>query len=166
MTQKNSLVEDGQEKAKFLFASALCRPLAPNCSCWSCSSKKTVSHMAGITPVPMPFLHRLPPHGTQQLRGSCEELDSRSFAFHLLTSHSWPMQRSTILCRWEVLKDPKRRNEHFLMIFCLPSQQQEEVALLSPLLSPSLSIFGTYTGAHAQINLVWSKIILRWWYNS
>lgn len=64
------------------------------------------------------------------------------------------------------LKDPKRRNEHFLMILCLPSKQQEEVALLSPLLSPSLSIFGSHPGAHTQSNLVRSKIILWWWYNS
>ena len=140
------------------------RLLTPNSSHWSCPSREAFSHVTGITPVPVPFLHHLLPHGSQELLRSYGELDScpsvRPFIFWQVIPDQCKHQLSCAGGR--SLKNPKRRNEHFLMFFCLPSKQQEEVALLSPLLSPSLSIFGNYTGTHTQSNLVCSKIILHW----
>ncbi|KAM5305494.1 LOW QUALITY PROTEIN: importin subunit alpha-8-like [Glossophaga mutica] len=52
--------------------------LTPNSSHWSCPSREAISHVAEITPVPMPFLYHLLPHGSQELLRSYEELDSCS----------------------------------------------------------------------------------------
>lgn len=162
-TSKNSLVEDSQEKEEWLFASSLFRVLTPNFSCGSFPSREAVSHVAGAAPVPTPFVHYLAPHCSQNLLRSCEEqgLMFHCKAFHLLASDSYQYKVQPSCSGGRSLNDPKRRYEHFLLFFCLPSKQQEEVALVSPLLSPSLSIFGTCTETHAQSNLVCNKIILR-----
>lgn len=142
--------------------SALFRVLTPNSSRWSCPCRETVSCAAEATAASMPCAYPLPPHCSQHLLRTWEGLDVCSTARLSVFGQVIPYQcKVQLSCSGgRSLKDPQRRYEHFLLFFCLPSKQQEEVALRSPLFSPSLSIFGTYSGTHAQSNLVYSKTIL------
>lgn len=89
--------------------------------------------------------------------------------FHLPANHPLLKQSLTILFRWEVAERSQEKKRAFPAVFLSlfqAAKHTEEEALLSSLLSPSLSTFGTCTGTHAQSNLLCSKIILQHWRSS
>lgn len=108
------LVEDRREK-ECLSASALLDVLPPRCSCWSCPTGKLSATLS------LHLFYTISHHtAPADSRGSCST--ARSFPFRQGIPYQSKVQPSCSGGR--SLKDPKRRNEHFLLFFCLSSKQQ------------------------------------------
>lgn len=157
-TASLKIVKKKQNASLFLLFSGFWLPTA----LLELPSRDAFSREAGATPVPTPFLHHLSLRCTQQLLGSSREglyLCFSSSGKSSLTQAKFnrPVQ---IGGPWKIPGEEMSISCYFSLFQA--AKHTEEVALLSP----SLGIFGTYTGTHAQSNLICSRIIFWWWYNS